>query len=75
MTTEQLKRHVDIQLARMEGKINTILQLVIEQVSDPLSIADLQRRLNDSQQALRRLEYDEFFKTVTNCNQLKGGEE
>lgn len=64
MTTEQLKRHIDIQLARMESKINSILQLVSEQVSDPLSIADLQRRLNDSQQALRQLEYDEFFKNL-----------
>ena len=64
MTTEQLKRHMDIQLARMEGKINSILQLVSEQVSDPLSIADLQRRLNDSQMAMRQLEYDEFFKQL-----------
>lgn len=64
MTIEQLSRHIDIQLARMEGKINSILQLVSEQVSDPLSIADLQRRLNDSQQALRQLEYDDFFKNL-----------
>lgn len=62
MTTEQLKHHVDRQLARMEGKINTILQLVTEHLGDPLTIADLQRRLNDSQKALRDMEMEDFFK-------------
>ena len=64
MNSEQLKTHIDRQLSRMEGKINTILELVLELSSDPHTIADLQRRLNESQRALRDLEYSEFFEKL-----------
>ena len=64
MNSEQLKTHIDRQLSRMEGKINTILELVLELSSDPHTIADLQRRLNDSQRALRDLEYTNFLEKL-----------
>ena len=62
MNNEQLKNHIDRHLTRMEGKINAILQLVTEHLGDPLTIADLQRRLNESQKALREMEMEDFFK-------------
>ena len=71
MNTEQLKKHIDNRLyyvnqkiIRVEQKVDAILRLVTEHLGDPHTIADLQRRLNDSQKALRDLEYTNFLEKL-----------
>lgn len=71
MNTEQLKKHIDNRLyyvnqkiTRVEEKVDAILRLVTEHLGDPHTIADLQRRLNDSQRALRDLEYTNFLEKL-----------
>ena len=71
MNTEQLKKHIDNRLyyvnqkiIRVEQKVDAILRLVTEHLGDPHTIADLQRRLNDSQRALRDLEYTNFLEKL-----------
>lgn len=65
MNTEQLKAHMDRRLDRIESKVTTILQLVTEHLGDPITIQQMQERLNASQKALRELEYEQFFKNLT----------
>ena len=71
MNTEQLKKHIDNKIfyvnqkiTRVEEKVDAILRLVTEHLGDPHTIADLQRRLNDSQKALRDLEYTNFLEKL-----------
>lgn len=71
MNTEQLKKHIDNKIfyvnqkiTRVEEKVDAILRLVTDHLGDPHTIADLQRRLNDSQRALRDLEYSDFLEKL-----------